>query len=347
MPRLLEKKITASKAGTLLFASIVLAFLILEAPFLNAQELMEVIDARNVLVKVPKAPERIVTLSFASTELIRLMGGISRVVGTTRYVKARPFMIPETAHIPDVGRGFMPDIETLSRLEPQLVITWAGNPGPDLELKLLPLDIYVLRLEFFLPSVFEGEVTVLSEVLGGSATERAKMYLDWINQHKKKLQDLIGNEEVDKPTVIIEHFTERRIAGPGAGAYELSQMAGANNLGYYLGRQSSETEDEWLIRQNPTVYIKIVSPPIAVSEAERQKAMEDAVREVMERPGWDEMDAVKNKRVYALDSDFSGGPRYVIGLYQMAHFFYPDKVPLQLSEDVFREYLEFQGLKMP
>jgi iron complex transport system substrate-binding protein len=313
----------------------------------KAYELIEVTDANGILVKVPKAPQRIVTLSFASTELIRLLGKIDHVVGTTRYVKARPEMIPESAHIPDVGRGFMPDIETLSKLEPQLVVTWAGNPGPDLEEKLLPLGIHVLRLEFFLPSVFEREVNVLSEVMGDEAKEQATKYLTWIEAHKTNIGNLIGDAGDKKTTVIIEHFTERRIAGPGAGSYELSLLAGAENLGYYLGRQSSEPDDEWIIRQNPDVYIKIVSPPIAISEAERLIVMETTVREVMERPGWEEMDAVKNKRVHAMDSDFSGGPRFVIGLCQQAHFFYPEKVPRELAVQAFEEYLEFHKLKAP
>lgn len=273
------------------------------------------------------------------------MGEMDRIVGTTRYVKARPSMIPETRNIPDVGRGFMPDLETLSLLEPDLVITWAANPGPELEKRLGPMGIAVLRLDFFHPVIFSREVTTLAEVLGGNAPLRAKKYLLWINEREERIGKLIRDSKREKPTVMIEHFTERRLAGPGSGAHELSILSGAENLAGILGKQSLTVEDEWVIRQNPEYFIKIVSPPIAVSDEEREKVMKDAINEVMERPGWDGIRAVKNKKVFALDSDFSGGPRYIVGLCQLAHIFYPDLISEKEAEDAFREYLEdFHGM---
>ena len=54
-----------------------------------------------------------------------------------------------------------------------------------------------------------------------------------------------------KPTVLAEHFTPLRIAGPGSGLYDLTQMAGANNLADDIGIRSMQVDSEWVLERNP------------------------------------------------------------------------------------------------
>ena len=47
-------------------------------------------------------------------------------------------------------------------------------------------------------------------------------------------------------------------------------------------------------------------------------------RTLGERDNWQLLDAVKENRVYILDSDIASGPRYLVGLAELAAWLYPD-----------------------
>jgi iron complex transport system substrate-binding protein len=311
---------------------------------LQAADFIEVVDARGQIVNVPSPAKRIVTLSFASMELIRLMGSIDRVVGATQFVKARRDLAPETVSIVNVGRGFMPNLEVLARLQPDLVIAWKSNPGLDLERQLEPLGVKVLRLDFSFPEVFEREVRVLAKVLGGEAPMRAERYLAWNREHEQHLKALIQEAGLAPPTILVEHSTERRLAGPGSSAYFLTTMLGADNFAKLLGRASSIVDAEWVVKKNPDYFIKMVYLLTIEDERAKNIQLAQAKQEVLHRQGWQDMKAVRLGRVYALDSDISGGPRYVIGLYLLAHWLYPDAVPEDSAANAYDEYLRiFHG----
>jgi iron complex transport system substrate-binding protein len=324
--------------------SIVLLTL-LTLPFSGFAEEIEVLDSGGRRVKVPKEPKRIIPLSYASAELIRLMGAMDRVVGTTSYIRQRKALIPEAQNIPDLGRAFSPNMEELIRLEPDLVLAWATQPGPELDNRLSDLGVSLLRLDFYLSSTFSEEVRTLAEVLGGGAKERAEKYLAWIETLRKDVAFFIGSDKIKKPTVLMEHFNERKILGPGSGAYQLGEMALVKNLAEPLGKEFSVLDEEWVIKQNPDIYVKVISLPAESEPGENERKAEEARLEVMSRRGWEDMNAVKSGRVYAFDTEMAGGPRYILGLYLLCHFFYGDNFPLELYEDYNAEYLKvFQKL---
>jgi iron complex transport system substrate-binding protein len=311
---------------------------------LQAADFIEVVDARGQTVSVPSPAKRIVTLSFASLELIRLMGTIDRVVGAAHLVKARRGLVLETDSIVNVGHGFMPNLEVLARLQPDLVIAWKASPGLDLERQLEPLGIKVLRLDFFLPEVFEREVRVLAKVLGGEASMRAERYLAWNREHEQRLKALIQEAGLTAPTILVEHYLERRLAGPGSGSYFLTTMLGADNFAKTLGRASSIVDAEWVVKKNPDYFIKMVSLVETGDEKANNKQLAQARQEVLHRHGWQDMSAVRQGRVYALNMDIGGGPRYVIGLYLLAHWLYSDAIPEDSAAKAYDEYLHvFHG----
>jgi iron complex transport system substrate-binding protein len=329
-----------------IIAIIFIIFLIfLIFPIAGFAEEIEVLDSAGRRVKVPKEPQRIIPLSYASAELVRLMGAMDRVVGTTSYIRQRIALIPEAQNIPDLGRAFSPNMEELIRLEPDLVLAWATNPGPELDNRLDDLGIKLLRLDFYLSNAFSDEARVLAEVLGGEAKGRAESYLAWIDKLKKDAEELIREANPPRPTVLMEHFSERKILGPGSGSYQLGEMAFIKNLAEPLGKEFSVLDEEWIIKQNPDVYVKVTSFPAESKPGDNEKLAEAARLEVMSRRGWEDMKAVKSGRVYVFDTEMAGGPRYILGLYLLCHFFYPDLYPMASYEGLRDEYLKvFQGL---
>lgn len=69
--------------------------------------------------------------------------------------------------------------------------------------------------------------------------------------------------------------------------------------------------------------------------------------EVAGRPGWDEIDAVKNDQVYVLSNDILGGAQHFIGVSYLAKLFHPDRFPDLDPVALHQEYLtRFQGLDL-
>ncbi|MDR2460404.1 MAG: ABC transporter substrate-binding protein [Deltaproteobacteria bacterium] len=296
-------------------------------------------DSLGRIVRIPVAPQRIVALSLPITEAIKILGAIDRVVGTSNYTKLRVGSIPELANIESVGRGFVPNLETLAKLNPQLVITWSDNPGPELEGQLAALDIAVLRLDINSPLRLEKEMGILAEVLGGDAPLRAKNFLLWNKEKFDILDARIRAANRKKPTVLVEYFYTNKIAGVESEVYETIVMAGGDNLGKFITRYNAEIDGEWIIKTDPDFIIKLAMF-INYEDMQKKESVRQALLDsVLKRPGWEDMRAIKNHNVYVLDEDLSGGTRNIIGVYQVAHWLYPDLVTERDVQDTEREYL--------
>jgi hypothetical protein len=64
------------------------------------------------------------------------------------------------------------------------------------------------------------------------------------------------------------------------------------------------------------------------------------VESIANRPGWSSLQAVKKQRIRVLESDYSGGPRYIVGLYKMASWLYPELVDQDKWLEVEKEYFK-------
>jgi iron complex transport system substrate-binding protein len=282
-----------------------------------------------------------VALNPAALELIRLMGEIHRVVGVTNSLKARSALIPEAKFLPSVGKGSMPNLEALAALNPDLVIAWSGYPGPELEERLGALGACVLRLDFYYPSLLEKETKVLANILSGDARRRAEDFLAW----NKNLNDCL-NEKIEKlgrqkkPTVLAEFFENRNLAGKDSGVYWTTVLAGGDNLGANFKGKSADADPEWVVKADPDFYIKLVEFASSDGILKPPSITEGLIRDIVARPGWDEMRAVKNQNVFALDSDLSGGPRDMVGVYAIAHRFYPELIPASDAARINSEYFK-------
>jgi iron complex transport system substrate-binding protein len=324
---------------------VILNFFLCRAFSVQAEEI-QVVDSVGRTVTVTKSPKRIAALSFDSIELIRLMGAIDRVVGTVNFVKQRDYIYPEISKMADIGVTQSVGMEDLIRLNPDLVIVY-GMAGDDFANRLEAFGIETLLLDFYRSETVLREAKVLGEVLGGDAPQRAEEYISWVKEHEGKIRDIVVKAGSDRPTYIIEHYTERRVYGRASGTFEAAAVTGARNLADIFERSTVTVDPEWIVKQNPDVFVKVVSLT-GIREPERKKEiMEAAKKDLLSRSGWKDMKAVKNDRVYILDSSLSNGVRYIVGLYKLCYWLYPELFPIDLSKEVDQEYFErFQGMNI-
>ncbi|PKG31430.1 MAG: hypothetical protein CW742_13440, partial [Methanoregula sp.] len=81
------------------------------------------------------------------------------------------------------------------------------------------------------------------------------------------------------------------------------------------------------------IILRIVSTPSATNPPLAQ------VREnILNRPGFGKINAVKNGRVYVIDGDIMNGPTGPVGLMYITKSFYPDLFADISPDAVFREF---------
>jgi iron complex transport system substrate-binding protein len=314
-------------------------------PTNNGKPMIRVLDAWGREVTVPKDPRRIVVLTAYTMEMIRILGEVDRVVGTTNFIKVRVEYIPELVRIPDVGSSSIPNLEAVARLKPDLVIAWRDVPGPSLEETLGSLGISVLRLHLSDQVNFNRDVMTLAEILGEEAKIKARKFITWNDNLEKRLKNTLAAHKGKKPSVLVEHYNNRSIAGPPSACFATTVMAGGDNLGKNISQIFSEMDEEWVIKQNPDFYAKL-GIFFSLEQKNNSKKISEALKdEIMERSGWDSMTAVKEGGVFVLDEDLCGGPRGMVGAYAASARFYEGLVNTDEALNIKREYVEkFQNL---
>ncbi len=103
---------------------------------------------------------------------------------------------------------------------------------------------------------------------------------------------------------------------------ELVRLAGGTDRLCAPGEKSRWLNWDQVRRYDPEVII-VMPCSYSMAQTLREK------QRLLGRPGWKDLSAVKNKRVFAVETGFlhHAGPRLVQGLELFAHLTHPERVP--------------------
>lgn len=266
---------------------------------------MEIIDGYGNKVTLDKQPTKIISLAPSHTEILFALGLDDEIIGVTPYC-----VYPEKATTKEnVGDAFNINIEKILELEPDLFIQY-GPGKEDVNNKLSSSGIVVLS---YAPESIEEVINLINEI--GRATNK-------IAEAEAVTQDMISKKdyiletvkEANKPKVFFEVWDEPlQTAGPGSFLDELINLAGGDNIAKDAQGAYAQFDLEQLIERNPDIYI--TSKDVETKTVESIKA----------RAGFDEINAIKNDRIYILDPLISiPGPRIIDGLEMLAKSIHPE-----------------------
>ncbi|WP_145104438.1 ABC transporter substrate-binding protein [Gimesia panareensis] len=270
-------------------------------------------------VTLAKQPRRIISLLPSHTETLFALGAGAQMVGCTSLCNY-PSETKELKQIALANPGSI-SLETLVALQPDLIVT-GGDYHRQLAAQLETLKIPVLALESQSVADIEKAMLGIGQATGHS--QQGKALIDRLNQEIAQLQKQIKPfQKEQRPRVFYRVWDQPLMtAGPHSFIGELITLAGGENVFADVEPAYPQVSEETLILRNPEV---IVMPRMKEGPADAQQVLE----KLRQRPGWSDLAAVKEGRVYLIEDDVISrpGPRVVQGLQKLAQALYPEAFP--------------------
>ena len=309
----------------------------------STAEMVKIVDSEGRLVEIPQPVERVVVLDHYGGEMVRALGAKDKIVGINRYMADNPEYWPVLKDVPSAGFFTEPNYEKIVELNPQVVIT-CDLGVPETETKLEPTGIKVVRLNFYKPKTFVNDIRTLGLLLGKE--KEAQELIDFFQHYFNTVQERVGKFAVEeKTTVYYEGKKEYSSVAGSSGHHEAILLAGGVNI--FAGEATGlwgtcEVSPEAILEKNPSAVWKYFPGSYIPANQGEMTATYD---NLLSRPGWAELDAVKNNRVIIMNYWMAKGCGKLVTICYMAKLLYPDEFQDMSLEEVAREWIErFQGV---
>ena len=270
-----------------------------------------VTDSRGMAVVFNEAPQRIVSLSPAHTEILYALGLGDRVVGTDSF---SDFPL-EATEKPRVGNAFTLNLEALAALEPDLVYTTFEGPVADVE----RLDIKVMYL--FAADDLQGVLDNI--VLLGRITDREARARALVADMEGRIDAVAGRlaSVEEGPRLFYELDPALFTVGPGSFIGNMLELLKVQNVAEGADSPYPQLSAEVIVERDPEV--------IVLGDSREYLSTGITVGEVEARPGWSGITAVVEGQVYSFDDSLVSrpGPRIADGIEQLASLLYPELFP--------------------
>ncbi|WP_336785950.1 ABC transporter substrate-binding protein [Paenibacillus sp. MMO-177] len=266
----------------------------------------KVTDATGTELTFEKAPTKVVSLAPSETEVLYAVGAGEEVAGVDSYSNYPE----EAASKPKVG-DMTTNIEAVAALNPDLVVA-SSSMNADAVEQLRKLNITVLATD---PKTYDETIAKIETIgkIMNKNSDAAK-----VAAHMRDVKQQVTDAVKDAPKKLVYlEFSPGWTVGSGTFLDELLTIAGGTNVG---ASQAGwyEVSAEEVVKQNPQI---ILYPDLGEDP-------NPIVTGINSRPGWDAIDAVKNKQMFMVGNDETSrvGPRLADALLQVAKALHPDFV---------------------
>jgi iron complex transport system substrate-binding protein len=282
----------------------------------DTKQSLEITDDHGRMITIADTPERVISLAPSATEILFALGVGDKVVGVTDYCDYPEELLDkiETGIVQKVGAPFPGfNLETIVDLEPDVVFA-IGATVPDYvyDLDELGIPAIVLNAED-IDGIFH-DIELVGEVSGKE--EEAEALVAGLGDDMDETVSKVSAASVVRAVFYGVDVSDPALlwtAGNGTFIDALINLAGGVNIaGDLEGWPTYNLED--LVDTNPDVIV-LGGANWGVS-----------AEEVASRPVWQDLDAVKNQRIYAIDDTtlVRPGPRIAEGLELLATLIHPE-----------------------
>ncbi|MDR1608900.1 MAG: ABC transporter substrate-binding protein [Deltaproteobacteria bacterium] len=296
---------------------------------------------RQILIPYPLT--KVVIANGYNLELINALGAINNVIGVD-YITfgdrdAYGKFFSEDKIIGQNSNEL--NYEKIIELAPQALIITGNGAWEDAQKKLEPFGIKVIIANAYYTGEFKYNWPLIGKLFGKE--EQAQELINYFDQKLIYIQNCLKN--IPKKTLYYEYKRIGNTTVPGDYFHNMVVLAGAQNI--FDDALSVEIDPETVIIRNPEYIVRVgqaningrIVPPTPEEFARRK-------REIISRPGWDEIDAVKNDRILLLSHYSQGAASKLVGAMYIAKYLYPENLPELRPEEILKTWLE-KYQKMP
>ncbi len=288
-------------------------------------------------VTVPKDVRRVAVANAYNTEIINALGVIDRVIGVDGNIYQDQGgygnRFGADAVIGKSQREL--NYEKIIELNPQVLILTGNGAVQEATEKLEPFGIAVLVVDAYYTDQFGQTCDIMGKLFNKEqeAAELKHFFLDKLDYIQQQLKD------VPKRSVYFEYRRIGNTTVPGDYFYWMVEYSGAHNI--FREAQAVAIDPEQVVVLNPSYIVKVSDPISKSNYIPPTKEKTDEIKaELVGRPGWDEIDAVKNDRILLLSHYVHGGASKLVGTMYIAKYMYPEYLPDLHPEEVFKTWLE-------
>jgi iron complex transport system substrate-binding protein len=275
------------------------------APFLR-----EVTDETGRLIRIPRIPQRIVSLTPNLTETLYAFGLQDRLVGDTSYCD-----YPEDArHKPKVGNVINPSLEAIVALHPDLVLATKMSNRLETVHSLADVGIPSYTTDPHTVAEIISSIQRLADILGAPEIGNALT-----KDLQRRLDDLQRRlAPLPRRHVLFVTWTQPLMSiGKDTFIADALRYAGADSIVDAQGWPQVSLEE-----------VARVQPDFLVFAGNHTETMPVGVEALSGLPGWRILDAVRNHR-YIMTSDAIDrpAPRLISAIEDLAKQFHPEAFP--------------------
>jgi iron complex transport system substrate-binding protein len=268
-------------------------------------------DGLNNKVVITKKPERIISLMPSNTEIAFALGLGKEVVGVSDFDN---YPVEATKKEKIGGQNF--NVEKIIALKPDLVLAHASSAKTSAagltQLKNAGIQVLVVNDAQNFDQVYDS-INMIGKATG--ETEKAAEIIKGMKEKLAEIKDKAKNIK-EKKKVFVEVSPSPEIYTTGKNTF-MDEMLKTINAENIASDQAGwiKIDQEAMIKRNPDVIITTYGFYV-----------KNPTEQVLKRKGWENVNAVKNKQVFDVNSDqvTRPGPRIVEGVEDLAKAIYPE-----------------------
>ncbi|WP_165000266.1 ABC transporter substrate-binding protein [Anaerophilus nitritogenes] len=251
---------------------------------------MEITDGDGKNLVIEQEPQKIVSLSPSHTEILYGLGLGEKIVGVTNYCDYPKEATTKTK----IGDAFTVNIEKIIELQPNVVLNY-WPMGDEIKKKLEEAGIVIVTYAPESINQIENAIKGIGKITNQEESAD-QMVLD-IDNKKKEIQDKVKNADRPKVFYEIEYSQALWTAGEGSFIDELITIGGGENVAKDIKDPYAQYSIESLVEKNPQIYITNTS-----------NMKEKKTSDIKERPGFENIDAIKNNKIEIVDENLLSRP---------------------------------------
>lgn len=231
--------------------------------------------------------------------------------------------------------------EKIIELNPEALILTGNGTWEEAVKKLEPFGIKVIVCDAYFTDHFIENAKMIGTIFGKEkeADQLIRYFsekLDYINKQLKG---------VPKKSIYFEYRRAGNTTVPGDYFFKMVEFAHGDNI--FKDEKSTKINLEEVVRRNPEYIVKVSEANVYSSLYPPTKEdMERIRQDIINRPAWDEIKAVKDNNILLLSHYSHGGASKLVGTMYIAKFLYPEYLPDLNPEEVYKEWVTtYQGVE--